>query len=58
MIWAIPTSLELKLLEKDKTSKRIRDVSLIVVVGSGMRGIKGIAGRVFFFHSQRKMSML
>jgi aspartate kinase len=42
------TSLELKLLGKViKHLNVLEDVSIVTVVGSGMRGIKGIAGRVF-----------
>lgn len=42
------TSLELKLLGKViKHLNVIEDVSIVTVVGSGMRGIKGIAGRIF-----------
>ena len=42
------TSLELKLLGKViKHLNVLENVSIVTVVGSGMRGIKGIAGRVF-----------
>ena len=42
------TSLELKLLGKVINHLNVlEDVSIVTVVGSGMRGIKGIAGRVF-----------
>ncbi len=42
------TALELKLLGKViKHLNVLDDVSIVTVVGSGMRGIKGIAGRVF-----------
>ena len=41
-------SLELKLLGKViKHLNVLENVSIVTVVGSGMRGIKGIAGRVF-----------
>ncbi len=42
------TALELKLLGKViKHLSVLEDVSIVTVVGSGMRGIKGIAGRIF-----------
>jgi aspartate kinase len=42
------TSLELKLLGKViKHLNVLENVSIVTVVGSGMRGIKGIAGRIF-----------
>ena len=42
------TSLELKLLGKViKHLSILEDVSIVAVVGSGMRGIKGIAGKIF-----------
>jgi aspartate kinase len=42
------TSLELKLLGKViKHLNILEDVSIVTVVGSGMRGIKGIAGKIF-----------
>ncbi len=42
------TSLELKLLGKViKHLNVLEDVSIVTVVGSGMRGIKGIAGKIF-----------
>lgn len=42
------TSLELKLLGKIiKHLNVLEDVSIVTVVGSGMRGIKGIAGKIF-----------
>lgn len=42
------TSLELKLLGKViKYLNVLENVSIVTVVGSGMRGIKGIAGRIF-----------
>jgi len=41
-------SLELKLLGKViKHLNVLEDVSIVTVVGSGMRGIKGIAGKIF-----------
>lgn len=41
-------SLELKLLGKIiKHLNVLEDVSIVTVVGSGMRGIKGIAGKIF-----------
>jgi aspartate kinase len=41
-------SLELKLLGKlIKHLSVLEDVSIVTVVGSGMRGIKGIAGKIF-----------
>lgn len=42
------TSLELKLLGRViKHLNVLENVSIVTVVGSGMRGIKGIAGRIF-----------
>lgn len=42
------TSLELKLLGRIiKHLNVLENVSIVTVVGSGMRGIKGIAGRIF-----------
>ena len=42
------TALELKLLGKlIKHLSILEDVSIVTVVGSGMRGIKGIAGKIF-----------
>jgi aspartate kinase len=42
------TALELKLFGKMiKHLSILEDVSIVAVVGSGMRGIKGIAGRIF-----------
>jgi aspartate kinase len=42
------TALELKLLGKViKHLNILEDVSIVTVVGSGMRGIKGIAGKIF-----------
>ena len=41
-------SLELKLLGKViRHLNVLEDVSIVAVVGSGMRGIKGIAGKIF-----------
>ncbi len=42
------TALELKLLGKViKHLSVLDEVSIVTVVGSGMRGIKGIAGKIF-----------
>ncbi|MGN6351388.1 MAG: ACT domain-containing protein, partial [Candidatus Nitrosocosmicus sp.] len=42
------TALELKLLGKIiKHLSILEDVSIVAAVGSGMRGIKGIAGKIF-----------
>jgi aspartate kinase len=42
------TSLELNLLGRViKHLNVLENVSIVTVVGSGMRGIKGIAGRIF-----------
>ena len=48
-------SLELKLLGKViRHLNVLEDVSIVAVVGSGMRGIKGIAGKILLL-LQKKM---
>ncbi len=53
------TSLELKLLGKViKHLNILEDVSIITVVGSGMRGIKGIAGKIFTSVSKENVNVI
>lgn len=53
------TTLDLTLLDKLIKNVRVNeDVAVIAVVGSGMRGIKGIAARVFSAVSKDKINVI
>ena len=53
------TSLELKLLGRIiKHLNVLENVSIVTVVGSGMRGIKGIAGRVFTSIAKNEVNVI
>ena len=53
------TTLDLTLLDKVIKNVRVNDdVAVIAVVGSGMRGIKGIAARVFSSVSKDNINVI
>jgi aspartate kinase len=53
------TTLDLTLLDKVIKNVRVNeDVAVIAVVGSGMRGIKGIAAKVFTAVSKDKINVI
>jgi aspartate kinase len=53
------TTLDITLLDKVIKNVRVNeDVAVIAVVGSGMRGIKGIAAKVFTAVSKDKINVI